>query len=240
MISNLSQIDTRWSLIVRAHQDQGAAATSARSELMVRYAGAVHKYLLGVAQDPDVAADLSQEFALRFLRGDFHRADPQRGRFRNYVKSAVLNLLVDFQRRRKLQPRPLPGDGEGLPDPSPSRPSLDPEFSDCWRDEILRCAWDRLARHQDRTGQPFFTVLRFRAENPSLRSLEMAQRLTSLLARAVTAGWVRQNLRRARERFVEFVQAEVSHSLGNPTNEELDEELKDLGLWAYCYRPGRN
>ncbi len=231
---NLSQIDTRWSLVAQAHEDRGEAATSARCELMVRYAGAVHHYLLRVARDPEVAADLTQEFALRFLRGDFRRADPQLGRFRNYVKSAVLNLLADSRRRQKTQPRPLPGDGEGLCAPYPDRPPADSEFLDCWRAEILNHAWTRLARHQDRTGRPFYTVLRYRADHPALRSLEMAGRLTDILDKPVTAGWVRQNLRRARERFVEFVRNEVSHSLGNPTGEELDEEMRDLGLWSYC------
>lgn len=236
---NLSEIDTRWSLVARAHQGHGEAATSARCELMVRYAGAVHQYLLRVAQDPEVAADLAQEFALRFLRGDFHRADPRRGRFRNYVKSAVLNLLADFRRRQKHWPRPLPGDGEGLSVACAGRPAADPEFLDCWRDEILNHAWARLARHEDRTGQPFFTVLGFRAGHPALRSPEMAGRLTEILKKPVTAGWVRQTLRRARERFVEFVQDEVAHTLGDPSGEERDEELRDLGLWSYC-RPGAN
>lgn len=234
----LSQIETRWSLVARAHRDEGDAANRARCELMVRYAGAVHRYLLRVARDPEVAADLTQEFALKFLRGDFRHSDPGRGRFRDYVKAAVHNLLADFRRRQKNQPRPLPAGGEWVDAPSGTPGGLDAEFLDCWRDEILNRAWDRLARHQDRTGRPFFTVLHFRAEHPALRSHEMAGRLADVLGKRVTAGWVRQNLLRARERFAEFARDEVSLSLGNPTDEALDEEMIDLGLWPYC-RTGR-
>lgn len=231
---SLSQIETRWSLIQQAHEAKGDEASSARSELMVRYAGAVNRYLLRVARDHDLAADLAQEFALRFLRGDFQHADPSRGRFRNYVRSALHNLLVDHQRRQRNQPKPLPDEGQTISDTSEPVADFDREFLDCWRDEILSRAWERLARQQDQNGQPFFTVLRFRAEHPALRSHEIAERLSVTLGKPVNAVWVRQNLKRARERFVEFIHAEVTHSLGNPTPEEFDDEMINLGLSAYC------
>jgi DNA-directed RNA polymerase specialized sigma24 family protein len=47
-------------------------------------------------RDPEVADDLAQEFALRFLRGDFQRADPERGRCRDYLKRALINLVHDY------------------------------------------------------------------------------------------------------------------------------------------------
>jgi len=231
--SSLSQIETRWSLVMQANQVGGDTASAAQRELLERYAGAVHRYLLRVTRDPEVAADLAQEFALRFLRGGFHRADPTRGRFRNYVKSAVMNLVIDAHRQEKNRPCPLPDGGDGLYAPIEDLAELDRQFLDCWRDEVLRRAWDRLAAHQRDAGQPFHTVLRFRADNPTLRSQEIADRLSVLLKKPVTAGWVRQNLRRARDRFVTLVQDEVAHSLNNPTPEERDEELMNLGLWDY-------
>src|SRR5262249_7703443 len=129
-ITTLSQIDTSWSLIALAHQNDGDATTSARCELMVRYAGAVQRFLLRATRAPDPAAELGQEFALRFLRGDFSHADPQRGRFRSYVKSALHNLLMDFHRRRKHQPRPLTEEAREVVDPSQQEFDLDRPFLD--------------------------------------------------------------------------------------------------------------
>ena len=238
---SLSQIETRWSLVLKAHRWTGdaSATAAAQRDFMERYAGAVHRYLLAVTKDAHVAADLAQEFALRFLRGDFHRADPMRGRFRNYVKSAVLNLVIDVQRQAKHRPKPLPADGQTLPSPTDDLADLDRQFLDCWRDEILERAWKGLeARESKSSGPPFFTLLRYRADHPGLRSQEIADRLAVVLDRPLTAGWVRQNLRRAREVFVELVQAEVAHSLGHPSDEERDEEMRNLGLWTYCRLDG--
>jgi RNA polymerase sigma factor (sigma-70 family) len=239
--SDLSQIETRWSLVLQAHQDQGDAAKAAQRELMERYVGAVHRYLLVVAQDVETAADLAQEFALRLLRGDFHRADPSRGRFRDYVKTSVRNLLADAHRRQKVRPSPLHDDGVDLPAPTLDPIKLDQQFLNCWRDDLLSRAWQRLADHERLTGQPFHTVLRYRAEFPTQRSHEIAAHLGDRLGKTLSAGWVRQNLRRARIRFVELLKDEVACSLGDSTEEQRIEELQTLGLWEYCRdkRPSR-
>src|SRR4051794_30011197 len=86
--SRLSQLSTAWSLIFQAQRGTPEEVGAAQVELIGRYAGAIHRYLLGVLRDPDSAAELDQEFALRFVRGDFHRVDPSRGRFRDFVKQA--------------------------------------------------------------------------------------------------------------------------------------------------------
>src|SRR5690606_22273269 len=97
--AHLSRISTEWDLVFQAHSGPPEEVTAAQSKLMSRYAGAVHRYLLGALRDPDTAAELDQEFALRFLRGDFHRADPSRGRFRDFIKRALRNLMVDHLRK---------------------------------------------------------------------------------------------------------------------------------------------
>ena len=68
---------------------------------MCRYSGAVHRYFLTAVNNPDEAEELDQEFAIRFLRGDFRRSDPEKGRFRDYVKRAVQNMISDYYRRKK-------------------------------------------------------------------------------------------------------------------------------------------
>jgi RNA polymerase sigma-70 factor (ECF subfamily) len=90
--SHLSQIETHWTAVIRAHRAGADDGVMARAELLERYGGAVHRYLLASLRDVEAADDLAQEFALRFLRGDFKNADPGRGRFRDFLKRAVYHL----------------------------------------------------------------------------------------------------------------------------------------------------
>jgi DNA-directed RNA polymerase specialized sigma24 family protein len=231
----LSQLATLWSVVCQAHQGPEDAMRSARQRLLERYGGAVRRYLLGALREPDAADELVQEFALHFLRGDFRRADPERGRFRNFLKTALFRLVVQYRRRQQKQPLPLCDDGSAVA-------VTDPEFADCydqgflrsWRDDHLARAWSALERAQERTGQPFYIVLRFRAEHPEVPSPEMAQRLTAQVGRPLTSAGVRQILHRARERFEDTLLDDVLQSLDQPTEENLHEELLELGLLDYC------
>src|SRR5438132_629599 len=101
----LSQISTQWSQVFEAHRDPADELAAARWTLLQRYSGAVYRYLLGAVRDPEVASELSQEFAFRFVRGDFRRADPERGRFRAYVKRALAHLVADHYRARQAWPQ---------------------------------------------------------------------------------------------------------------------------------------
>src|SRR5262249_51881621 len=103
-----------------------------------------------------------------------------------------------------------------------------------WCDELLARAWAALASLEARTGQPFHAVLRFRADHPELRSPRMAEQLTARLGRPFTPAGVRQTLHRAREKFAELLLDEVTHFLENPTAEQLEQELLELGLLDYC------
>jgi len=227
-------MQTRWSVVFRAHRGPASQAAAAQHELLERYGEAVRRYLLGLLRDPDAADELTQEFAVRFLRGDFRNVDPGRGRFRDFVKQALRHLTIDYHRRRRLRPR------EGLedfPEPSDSDPAPDDferEFLVSWRNVLLDRAWRKLATHQERTGHPYHTILLFRAEHPEQHSPEMAEHLSTRLGRPVTAVWVRQSLLLARQRFIAFLLEEVAASLREPSADHLEEELADLGLLEYC------
>ncbi len=235
--SHLSRIETHWTAVVRAHRRPlGDDAGKARGALLERYGGAVRRYLLASLRDVHAADDLAQEFALRFLRGDFKNADPGRGRFRDFVKRAIYNLMVDYHRSRQVRPRPLDG---GMPEPiaAESAPLLlehDARFLESWRGELMAKAWAALDGLQARSGQPFADVLRVRVEQPEIRSPQLAELLSARLGRPVNAGWVRTNLHRARDMFVESLVREVTQSLENPSQERLEAELDELGLLERC------
>ncbi len=232
--NHLSRISTCWSLVFEAHRGQADAATRAQQELVQRYCGAIYRYLLAVVRDADTADDLSQEFALRLVRGDFRRADPGQGRFRDFVKTSLYHLIVDHQRRKqRRRHEALPEDAPDVARDTPDLPS-DQEFLARWREELLNRAWDSLEALEKETGQPFNTVLRFRAENPDVRSGEMAKRLQEKLGKPLTDVGIRQTLHRARDKFADLLLEEVAHSLETDDADRLEQELIDLDLLSYC------
>jgi Sigma-70 region 2 len=227
----LSRISTLWSLVAQAHQGPPEAVTRAQCVLMERYAGAVQRYLLGALRDRDAADELFQEFCLRFLRGDFRRADPQRGRFRDFVKTALFHLIVDHQRTRPASAA-LTGQ-EPARAPAPGT-EADQAFLKSWREQLMDRAWLGLADIERKTGQPCHTVLRLRTDQPLLSSSALAEQLGARLGKTIAVTALRQALYRAREKFIDLLLAEVEQSLDEPSREGLEQELTDLGLLSYC------
>jgi RNA polymerase sigma-70 factor (ECF subfamily) len=233
--SRLADITTLWTVVCRAHGDPAAAAgvDEAKRELLERYGKAVYRYLAGAVRDADVAGDLAQEFAVRLLQGRLRRADPERGRFRDFVKGVLFHLIADFHRRRKSRPKPLASAALDAAAPEPAA-AQDRAFDESWRDELLSRTWNALASVPGQAGATFVAVLRFRTQHPACHSPEMAEKLSAQLGKPVTAAWVRQTLHRARDRFADLLIQEVVQTLASPTETELEQELIDLGLLAYC------
>jgi RNA polymerase sigma-70 factor (ECF subfamily) len=232
---HLSRIQTIWSMVQQAHGDH-TAVQSAQQALLDRYGGAVWRYALAALRDEDAADEVFQEFALRFVRGDFGSADPERGRFRAFVKTIVYRLIVDHQRRQKKRLRESPM-CSNLADPlaeDSETAAADALFRTSWRDELLAGCWARLADDEQRTGKPHHTVLRYRVDHPELRSPELAAGLTEALGKPINAGAVRVLLHRAREAFAELLLAQVMESLTGGSLDEAEEELIELDLLEYC------
>jgi RNA polymerase sigma-70 factor (ECF subfamily) len=231
---HLSQITTTWTAVFQAHQGTADSAEEARQRLLQRYSAAVYRYLLAALRSPDAADDLFQEFALRLVRGDFRRADPGRGRFRDFLKTSLYHLVVDHQRRGQRQHLPLAPDVPEPADDETPPAEMERTFLAIWRAELMNRTWEALARAEKETGQPLHLVLRLRTDQPELRSAQMAEVLSARLGREVSAEWVRKRLFLARQKFSELLVREVEQSLQDPTAEDLERELADLGLLEYC------
>lgn len=226
----LSQIITHWSLIFRAHESKQSQKAAAQLTLVERYGGAIYYYLLSAVKDPDAVEELCQEFAYRLVRGDFKRADPKRGRFRDYVKASLFNLVADYRRQRQRQPLPL--DSVAVDEASVEGP--EEAFLQRWRDQLLARATEALAEFETRTAQPYHTILRLRTEKPQLTSAQLSEELAHHLRKPMTAAAARQTLHRAREKFAEFLFKEVARSIDATDYKQVEQELIDLRLLSFC------
>jgi RNA polymerase sigma factor (sigma-70 family) len=233
----LSQINTRWTLLIQAHGGSMDDQTAALSRLVERYQPAVYRYLLGAVRDPDVADDQFQEFALRFVRGDFRRVEAGRGRFRDYVRTVLVNL-VNAHRKQRARALPVVTDtpAEAVSEPEAAAGKDEQQFLASWRKALLDRTWEALAALHNPKGTPYHLVLRLRTENPDLSSAQLADLLTQQggPAEPFTDSGLRKILQRARDLFTDLLIEEVAHSLETTSLDDVEQEVIDLGFQAYC------
>jgi len=231
---HLSQISTAWTLVGQAHGGSAEARLAAQAALFQRYRRAVYRYLLAALHDAHAADDLFQEFSLKFVRGDFRGADPERGRFRNLLKTSLSNMIVN----RRKQRSPLTASEQLAAATDPRAAAVEADFLDHWRKELLGRAWEALADAQKPGGPPYHAVLRLRSEQPELSAAELAERVSrqSQVTPALTEAGVRKVLQRARALFTDRLVDEVARSLASGNRDELADELRELGMYAYCRR----
>jgi len=233
--SRISRIETMWSMVRSAQSDDSIDSQSARQQMLDRYGTAVKRYLLGATRNDDLADDLFQEFAVRFLTGKYDSADADRGRFRGFLKTILFRLVAEHHRKQGRDKSVTMGSlMPDTADDSASGTEEDGEFNRVWSDELLKKAWAALARLEERTGRPLFTVMQVKVENPTLKSPEIARLVSEKTDKELSTGNTRVILHRAREQFAELLVDEVQQSLETSDTERIAEELRDLNLYAYC------
>lgn len=228
----LSRLSTRWSLVLRAHGADPAGVREAQAELLPRYTAAIYRYVAGMVRDEATAEEVCQEFAYRFARGDFRHARPERGRFRDYVKAAVVNLVCEHRRRQGAE-RLVPFDSSVMLKTADPEGSADDRLVELWRESLLARAWEELERASAEGRLLLHEVLWLKAEDPSRRSADIAAELERRHGRPFTPANARQMLHRAREKFVELLWQGVAESLPSDDPAAVRAELAELGLLAY-------
>lgn len=229
----ISRIETMWSMVRTAQGDDSVDSRSAMQQMLDRYGAAVKRYLLGATRNEDLADELFQEFALRFLAGKYSSADADRGRFRSFLKTILFRLVAEHH-RRKGRDKSVPM-GSQMPEAAASEDAgSDGGFNEVWSDELLKKAWAALHQLEERTGRPLFTVMQVKVQNPELRSPEIAELVSQKTGKELSTGNARVILHRAREQFADLLVDEVEQSLDTTDVARITEELEDLNLLAYC------
>jgi RNA polymerase sigma-70 factor (ECF subfamily) len=237
---------TRWSLIRRAAAP-GAAGEQALGELLAAYWQPVYVYYRRLGARRDDAADLTQGlFADLLARGDLAMADPERGRFRTFLRTCARNWWQNERERAAARKR---GGGVRLlslePDDAEAWLAVQPVevldaealFERRWACTVLdRAVWrleqDELAA--DRHAQ--FAVLRAVLDGspPPRPWAELARTLDT------TEGALKVAAHRLKARFRDLLAAEVRETLTDEVaaGGELQELLAALQKRAGGAIPG--
>lgn len=221
----LSDITTLWDVLRQAHEAAGEPVKEAQQSMIERYGTAIRRYLVGALRDAHAADDVFQEFGLGLIRGAYRNVEPERGRFRDYIKTVLWNLVRKHHRARRR-----PAAAPAMEADVAMTPAEDKIFNQSWRTELLDRSWRAL----DKEHTVFAAVLRFRVAHPRMPSAQLAQQLRGALGRPFTAAGVRQTLRRARTLFARLLLDEVVRSLRSPTANDVEQELRELDLLVYC------
>ena len=226
---SLAQIATQWSLLRLAHENAVDGSTAARQAILLRYSRAVRRFVGLLVKDPAAADDVAQDAMVRMMRGDFAKADADRGRFRDLLRQSLRNMVRNHWSRenrragQEFDEQQLVA-GEAAGDP----------FDSEWTNIVLETAWRGLEGHQRQTkGSMAHTVLKLRTDHPDDDSEQLAARLSQMQGKAINAAATRQQLRRARLRFAQLIVEETARGLSHPTPAAVEEELISLGLMEY-------
>ena len=234
-LSRLSRIDTPWSIVRCAHQSQNLEATAAQKQLLERYGGAIRRYLLAALRDREAADEMFQEFALKFVRGDFKSVDPDRGRFRSFVKTVLYRMVAGHFRKKGTRKELNLANGleQEFESETPT-PKFEEQFFDSWRDDLLASTWRALEEYERDGGGPYHTVLQLRIKNPGLKTDLLAGKISQELGKPISAGSGRVLVHRSREKFAFLLIENIADSLEHATADAIESELIDLQLIDYC------
>jgi RNA polymerase sigma factor (sigma-70 family) len=232
--TRIDEIATQWSLLRLAHQSSIRVAGPARNVLVLRYSRAIRGYVGAMVKDVEDADELAQEVVVRLLQGNFARANPERGRFRDMLKVAVRNVVLTYwtQKRRRAKVDwdvgQLPGEDE--------EGQIEQEWTAAWQRSVLDMTWAALEDYARAHPQSVsWILLRLRADHPEDDLTQLAARFAQQTGKTLRPPALRQQLRRARLRFAELLIEEVAKSLDDPTPERVEEELIETGLMPYVH-----
>lgn len=219
---------TAWSRVLRTRGEEAEeSARLALDQLCAAYWQPVEGYLRALGCPPQESEDLAQGFFASFLRRDgFQRAEPERGRLRSYLKSAIRHHLFHWRRDRAAQRRgggsePLALDGEDALE-LPASAAADTQYDEQWALIVMERALDELkAGYAKRSRLDVYERLK-----PTLLASEDAD-ITSLATElGITRGALAVEQHRARRRLADLLRAQVAETVDDP--EDVDEELMHL------------
>jgi DNA-directed RNA polymerase specialized sigma24 family protein len=209
-----------------------AATLEDTQRFLFRYGNAVRGYITAILRDPAAGEEVMQELLLAFLRRGGAQTWPGKGRFRDYLKTSARNAAITYLRKKGREP--AAADLEAQADPQSSDEVGERELRSEWQ----RCLLERVDRELDSherssPGNLCFTVLQVVREYPDEDSVKQAEITSRRVKRPLTAEAFRKQVSRARRQMAEFILAEVARSIVNATPDDVEGELRELGLWAY-------
>lgn len=221
---------TQWALVSRAGAEEGEKR-SAFESLYRSYSHPIYVFLRRRGYSTHEAQDLTQDFFLHLLQKNIaNRADPQRGKFRTFLLSALEFFLLHKKEEADAQKR---GGGATmvcldeetaeeryqLMDPAQTAEQI---FDARWAAMLVQAVIDRLKTEMESAGKgELFTKIRgFLIEYPNSSYAEAAQ------ATGLTLAAIKTAIHRLRVRYGDLLREEIARTVVSPA--DFDDEVRAL------------
>ena len=224
---------TFWMRIEPVNDSGDPQSRAALSELREAYGKSVHAFIRRKENDPDRAADLTQEFFTLLIETDALMAVTERkGKFRSFLMAACTHFLSnhrDYERALKLGEgrSPISMDllkGERFPRLEPFH-ELTPHriFLRQWAITLIERVMSTLETEARQNGKARL----FEHVNPALLGRELSPSYADLgRVLGVSETSIKVDVHRFRERYRLLLRTEIARTLDDPA--EIDEELARL------------
>lgn len=218
--------DTAWTRVLAGRCGDEGQTARALEDLCRQYWPAIYSYLRALGQTKEEAEDAAQEFTAAFILGEpLHRADPERGRLRSYMKQSIRNFLA---KRLRDAARLKRGGGAAhvvledaveLAGELPSDEAYDRE----WALTVMERAMGALREsYTSRGKRALFDLLK-----PALAGVEPVQPYAVMgLSAGVSEAQIKLEVHRARRRLADVLRREVAATVA--TEGAVEEELRYL------------
>jgi RNA polymerase sigma-70 factor (ECF subfamily) len=229
---------TRWTVVLAAGGSHSSRAQAALAQLCRTYWYPLYGYVRRRSGSVEDAEDLTQEFFARMIeRQTFAAADPERGKFRSYILTALKNFLATEWHKAQAQKR---GGGREILsldlaaaarrfDQEPAdTASPDRLFDRQWALALLNEVLARLeAEYRDDGKGELFAALK-----ETLIGARAAQPYAALGVRlGLNENAVKVAVHRLRRRYRALLEAEIAETVASPVEaaEEMQHLLRVLG-----------
>ena len=224
---------TRWSIVLAAGHAGSPESSRALESLCQTYWLPVYTYVRRLVASVEDAQDLTQEFFWQLLEKDaIAKADPQRGRFRAFLLTALTNFLANQRHKARAAKR---GGGKAALsldfDSGESRYQIEPSheltpetlYERRWvltlLDQVLGCLKTELA--EAGKAAQFETLKRALAGEVTAADYQQAAAVLG-----ITAAAAKQAAYRMRQRYRELFRQEVARTVADDS--DVDDEIGRL------------
>ncbi len=226
-------VTTHWSVVLQARDKTARGSDEALATLCRTYWYPLYAFVRASGYPPHTAQDLTQEFFVRLLSKDYLRAvDPEKGRFRTFLRMALKRFLANewdrlsAHKRGGLQTH-LSFDTslaeERFQDERGGALTPDRIYDRRWALTLLTEAMGRLQREYSSAGK----CREWQHLEPHLMKDRAALPYAEIAVRLhTTEGAARVALHRLRKRFRQVFRETIADTVADPA--EVDSEMRQV------------